>query len=92
MLAPCIPSLPVLEPTYTTGLPIPLVKIISKQLLEGVKYLHESRQLIHTDLKVENILLTCISPKIQQMKTDFVQNLEWWKTKSSFENYKNKVY
>lgn len=69
VLGECLCSL--LDHKNTTGLPIPLVKRISKQLLEGVKYLHESRQLIHTDLKVENILLTCISPKIQQMKTDF---------------------
>ena len=69
VLGECLCSL--LDYNSNTGLSIPIVKKITKQLLDGVKYLHESRKLIHTDLKVENILLTSISPKIQQMKTDF---------------------
>ena len=69
VLGECLCSL--LDNKNNNGLPISLVKRISKQLLTGVQYLHEERKIIHTDLKVENILLTCISPKIQQMKTDF---------------------
>jgi len=30
------------------GLPIPLVKKITKQVLEGLQYLHEKCQIIHT--------------------------------------------
>ena len=40
------------------GLPIPLVKLIVRQVLEGLKLLHEDCGIIHTDLKPENILLS----------------------------------
>lgn len=43
------------------GLPIPLVKVIIRQVLEGLRLLHEDCGIIHTDLKPENILLS-LSP------------------------------
>lgn len=43
------------------GLPIPLVKKIVKQVLEGLRLLHEDCGIIHTDLKPENILMS-LSP------------------------------
>ncbi len=43
------------------GLPVPLVKLISKQLLEGLRVLHDDCKIIHTDLKPENVLLS-LSP------------------------------
>lgn len=39
------------------GLPMALVKIIAKQMLIGLDYLHRDCHIIHTDLKPENILL-----------------------------------
>lgn len=39
------------------GLPIRLVKQISKQMLLGLDYLHRICQIIHTDLKPENVLM-----------------------------------
>ncbi|KAJ6245065.1 protein kinase superfamily protein [Anaeramoeba flamelloides] len=39
------------------GLPINLVKQISKQILEGTDFLHTKCDIIHTDLKPENIML-----------------------------------
>lgn len=39
------------------GLPIRLVKQISKQMLLGLDYLHRVCQIIHTDLKPENVLM-----------------------------------
>lgn len=40
------------------GIPIPLVKVIARQVLEGLRLLHEDCGIIHTDLKPENILLS----------------------------------
>lgn len=39
------------------SLPLPIVKKIIKQTLEAIKFLHENN-IIHTDIKPENILLT----------------------------------
>ncbi|KAI9479855.1 kinase-like domain-containing protein [Coemansia mojavensis] len=41
------------------GLPIPLVKQISRQIIAGLAYLHGPCNMIHTDLKPENVLV-CI--------------------------------
>ncbi|KAJ1918106.1 hypothetical protein H4219_002828 [Mycoemilia scoparia] len=41
------------------GLPVPLVKKISRQILRGLAYMHGVCGIIHTDLKPENILV-CI--------------------------------
>lgn len=45
------------------GIPIPLVKILTKQILIGLDFLHRRCSIIHTDLKPENILLV-ENPKI----------------------------
>ncbi|GMM34338.1 hypothetical protein DASC09_016630 [Saccharomycopsis crataegensis] len=42
---------------YYGGLPLSLVKRISKQMLLALDYLHRECGLIHTDLKPENILI-----------------------------------
>ncbi|CCJ28675.1 unnamed protein product [Pneumocystis jirovecii] len=42
------------------GIPMPLVKQITKQVLLGLDYLHRDCGIIHTDLKPENVLI-CIS-------------------------------
>jgi serine/threonine-protein kinase SRPK3 len=39
------------------GIPMGLVKQISKQMLFGLDYLHEKCGIIHTDLKPENVLM-----------------------------------
>ncbi|KAI1735516.1 kinase-like protein [Xylaria scruposa] len=38
-------------------IPVPIAKKISKQLLDALVFLHESCQVIHTDIKPQNILL-----------------------------------
>ncbi|CAK5280084.1 unnamed protein product [Mycena citricolor] len=40
------------------GVPRALVKIISKQVLLGLSYLHDECDLVHTDIKPENILIS----------------------------------
>ncbi|KAG1757337.1 kinase-like protein [Suillus lakei] len=40
------------------GVPKPLVKVIAKQVLLGLQYLHDECDLVHTDIKPENILIS----------------------------------
>lgn len=37
------------------GVPRALVKVIAKQVLLGLEYLHDECDLVHTDIKPENI-------------------------------------
>ncbi|KAM7134270.1 LOW QUALITY PROTEIN: SRSF protein kinase 3 [Macrochelys suwanniensis] len=39
------------------GLPLPCVKSILRQVLQGLDYLHTTCKIIHTDVKPENVLL-----------------------------------
>lgn len=49
------------------GLPIPLVRIIAKQVLIGVEFLHRC-MIIHTDLKPENLLLVSTPKIVRRLK------------------------
>ncbi|KAK9758714.1 Protein kinase domain [Popillia japonica] len=49
------------------GIHLPGVRIILKQLLQGLVYLHNVCRIIHTDIKPENILI--------KVKDDYVRNL-----------------
>ena len=44
------------------GAPMPLVRIMGKQCLMGLDYLHRVCKIIHTDLKPENVNL-CLTEK-----------------------------
>ncbi|XP_074523753.1 SRSF protein kinase 1b isoform X3 [Halichoeres trimaculatus] len=59
------------------GLPLPCVKSIIKQVLQGLDYLHTKCKIIHTDIKPENILLTVNEPYIKKMAAEATQ---WQKT------------
>lgn len=43
--------------SHFKGLPMGLVRSITRQLLQGLDYLHRKCRIIHTDIKPENILL-----------------------------------
>ncbi|GMS90126.1 hypothetical protein PENTCL1PPCAC_12301, partial [Pristionchus entomophagus] len=50
------------------GLEIEIVKNITRQILEGLDYIHTKCQIIHTDIKPENILVTMAQDEIKQVK------------------------
>uniref|UniRef100_A0A6F7P4H2 non-specific serine/threonine protein kinase n=1 Tax=Haemonchus contortus TaxID=6289 RepID=A0A6F7P4H2_HAECO len=49
------------------GLPLEQVRKITKQVLEGLRYLHEKSKIIHTDIKPENVLVTMSHEEIKLM-------------------------
>ncbi|CAF96118.1 unnamed protein product, partial [Tetraodon nigroviridis] len=55
------------------GLPLPCVKSIIRQVLQGLDYLHAKCKIIHTDIKPENILLTVNEPYIKKMAAEATQ-------------------
>ncbi|CCM00344.1 uncharacterized protein FIBRA_02374 [Fibroporia radiculosa] len=50
--------LALIERHKKTGVPAALVKVIAKQMLLGLEYLHDECDLIHTDIKPENIMIS----------------------------------
>ncbi|CAM4760823.1 unnamed protein product [Rotaria magnacalcarata] len=58
------------------GIPIANVKLIIKQVLEGLDYLHRKCQIIHTDIKPENVLM-CVDE--EHIRALAYQAAEWHK-------------
>ncbi|XP_036373632.1 LOW QUALITY PROTEIN: SRSF protein kinase 3-like [Megalops cyprinoides] len=56
------------------GLPLPCVKSIIRQVLQGLDYLHSKCKIIHTDIKPENILLCVDDAFVRRMA---VEATEW---------------
>ncbi|XP_023620558.1 SRSF protein kinase 1 isoform X3 [Myotis lucifugus] len=52
------------------GLPLPCVKKIIQQVLQGLDYLHSKCRIIHTDIKPENILLSVNEQYIRRLAAE----------------------
>lgn len=65
------------------GIPMPLVKQITKQVLLGLDYLHRECGIIHTDLKPENVLIEI--GDVEQIVKTYVND----ETKIKEENNRN---
>ncbi|XP_023652636.1 SRSF protein kinase 1a isoform X2 [Paramormyrops kingsleyae] len=52
------------------GLPLPCVKSIIRQVLQGLDYLHSKCKIIHTDIKPENILMSVTEPYVRRLAAE----------------------
>ncbi|XP_025106527.1 SRSF protein kinase 3-like isoform X2 [Pomacea canaliculata] len=52
------------------GIPLHNVKLIMRQVLEGLNYLHTKCKIIHTDIKPENILMCVSENYIRKLAVD----------------------
>ncbi|KAF7667645.1 hypothetical protein LDENG_00055820 [Lucifuga dentata] len=59
------------------GLPLPCVKSIIRQVLQGLDYLHSKCKIIHTDIKPENILMCVDDAFVRRMA---MEATEWQKS------------
>lgn len=50
------------------GVPIPIVRKITKQILIGLDYLHRICKLIHTDLKLENCIVDLTDEQLKEIE------------------------
>ena len=49
------------------GIPMPLVRIMAKQILMGLDYLHRICHIIHTDLKPENVIVNLTREELNEI-------------------------
>lgn len=67
------------------NIPESIIVKIFKEILNGVEHIH-SKNIIHTDLKLENILMTQIHPNIKHLIEYFKENLN-----VNFNDYLEKI-
>jgi len=49
------------------GIPLPIVRTMTKQVLIGLDYLHRKCRIIHTDLKPENVIVALNKSQLQEI-------------------------
>ena len=57
------------------GIPIPLVRVITKQILIGLDFLHRICNIIHTDMKPENILICLTNEELKLIQETGTYNI-----------------
>jgi len=57
------------------GIPIPLVRTITKQILIGLDFLHRICHIIHTDMKPENILICLTNDELRLIQKTGTYNV-----------------
>ena len=67
--------LALIERNKKKGVSLPLVKLIARQVLLGLQYLHDECDLVHTDIKPENIRMPSLNPFKVQPLTLFTSHL-----------------
>ena len=50
------------------GIPMPLVRRMTKQVLIGLDYLHRKCRIIHTDLKPENVIISLTKDELSEIQ------------------------
>jgi serine/threonine-protein kinase SRPK3 len=66
-----------------TGIPLPYVRIMAKEILIGLDFLHRMCNIIHTDLKPENVLLCLTEKEIKEIATNGFLDIKKKKKKAS---------
>ena len=65
------------------GIPLPLVRIITKQILIGLDFLHRICHIIHTDLKPENVLVCLTEDELRNIQETGTYVLDTGNSKDS---------
>ena len=71
------------------GIPLPLVRIITKQILIGLDFLHRICHIIHTDLKPENVLVCLTEDELRNIQETGTYVLDTGNNKNSVHSSKN---
>lgn len=71
------------------GIPIPFVRIIAKQILIGLDFLHRMCGIIHTDLKPENVLVCLNSEELKEINETGYLDISKRKKNQKNENKEN---
>ncbi|CAG2100514.1 unnamed protein product, partial [Medioppia subpectinata] len=58
--------------SHKKGISMEILKIIIRQVLQGLEYLHTKCLLIHTDIKPENILLTTDKRRVKRLHSQVI--------------------
>ncbi|XP_077180947.1 SRSF protein kinase 3-like [Paroedura picta] len=74
LLGPSLQSL--LSGPGAQGLPLPFVKQVTRQVLQGLHFLHKECRIIHADIKPENILLYVTEESLKTLLHNTVTSSE----------------